>query len=453
MKKVYLLFFMFLFSIPLFAYIDPGTGSMLFSLLTGVAVTFFFFMKNIMLKIRGGLLLKDGVKKQSSRYSLAIYSEGKQYWNVFKPILEELSRREIPCAYYTSGEDDPGLSASLPPVHAEYIGKGNAAYRFLNFLEADICLMTTPGLDVFQLKRSPGVRRYAHILHMVTDASGYRLFGIDYYDAVLLSGEYQQKDIRTLEKKRGFPEKKLFVIGCTYLDVMAEHLAGLPAKKPGNTKTVLVAPSWGRNGILTRYGLKMLAPLAKSSYHIIIRPHPQSMISEKKTIEALEETLASYANVEWNFDAENLNALSRSDALISDFSGIIFDYAFLFGRPVLYPRFDFDKRPYDMADIEEEAWTFRAVREIGLPLQEESFGDIEKILDGLINAGKERGDTIGRLRGEAYMYPGEAGKRAVDALDIMGKELAKQEQAGYETGGLSGDALKTPGGADTPIVD
>ncbi|MDR3138126.1 MAG: CDP-glycerol glycerophosphotransferase family protein [Treponema sp.] len=425
MKKAYLLFFALLFSAPLFAYIDPGTGSMLFSLLTGVTVTVFFFIKNVILKIRGGLLLKAAVKKQSRRYSLVIYSEGKQYWNVFKPILEELSRRKIPCAYYTSGEDDPGLSASLPPVSAEYIGRGNAAYRFLNFLEADICLMTTPGLDVFQLKRSPGVQRYAHILHMVTDASTYRLFGLDYYDSVFLTGEYQKKDIRSLEEKRGLPAKELFVIGCTYLDVMAEHLADLPSKKPGDTKTVLVAPSWGQNGILARYGLKMLTPLAKSSYYVIIRPHPQSMISEKKRIEALREALDSYANVEWNSDAENLNALSRSDALISDFSGIIFDYAFLFGRPVLYPRFDFDKRPYDMADIEEEAWTFRAVRELGFPLREESFGDIEKILDGLIDGGKEKADAIGRLREEAYMHPGEAGKQAADALGIIMEGIRK----------------------------
>jgi hypothetical protein len=438
MKTLYLLFFAMVFSVPLPAYIDPGTGSMLFSLLTGLAVTVFFFVKNIMVKIKGGFLLNDTAKKQTGRHSLVIYSEGKHYWNVFKPVLEELSRRKIPCAYYTSGEDDPGLSASRPPVHADYIGRGNAAYRFLNFLEADICLTTTPGLDVFQFKRSPGVRHYAHILHMVTDASSYRLFGIDYYDSVFLTGEYQKKDIRILEEKRGLPEKKLFVTGCTYLDVMAEHLAGLPAKEPGNTKTVLVAPSWGPNGILTRYGLKMLMPLAKSSYHVILRPHPQSMISEKKRIEELRAALDSYVNVEWNSDAENLTALSRADALISDFSGIIFDYAFLFGRPVLYPRFDFDRRPYDMADIEAEAWTFRAIREIGFPFPEESFGGIEKILDGLIDAGKEKEDVIGRLREEAYMYPGEAGRRAVDALEIIRGELKKGEGVDHEAGKPAG---------------
>jgi hypothetical protein len=409
---------------------------MLFSLLTGLAVTVFFFFKNILIRIKtGSLLHKTGRRTTGAaaaeRPSLVIYSEGKQYWNVFKPVVEELVRREIPCVYYTSGEDDPGLSFRAPPaLTKKFIGQGNAAYGFLNFLEADICLMTTPGLDVLQLKRSPGVSHYAHILHMVTDATTYRLFGLDYYDSVFLTGEYQKKDIRKLEELRGTARKELFVTGCTYLDVMAEHIKELPvlsaAEQKDRGKTVLLAPSWGANGIMRRYGLRLLEPLAQSSYRVIIRPHPQSMVSEKDTIDTLRHRLDPFENVEWNFDAENLNALSRSDALISDFSGVIFDYAFLFGRPVVYPRFDFDARPYDLADIEDEAWTFRAIRDLGSAVNEDDFERIETFLDGVIGGGEKK-EVSGRLRDEGYMYPGEAGKRVVDALSAI-KEGSYQRQ-------------------------
>jgi hypothetical protein len=389
---------------------------MLFSFLTGIAVTMFFFLKNIIIRIKGGSLFQ---KKKlgltpSSAAPLAIFSEGKQYWNVFKPVLEELSRRKIPCIYYSSGEDDPGLSFPSDLVQKEFIGKGNTAYRFLNFLEADICLMTTPGLDVFQLRRSPGVKHYAHILHMVSDATTYRLFGLDYYDSVLLTGEYQKKDIRTLEEKRGIKKKDLVVVGCTYLDILAGYAAELPQKEE-RYKTVLVAPSWGSNGILKRYGLAILEPLAKSSYKVIIRPHPQSMSTENEIVEKLRESLSSYKNVVWNFDTENLKALSSADILISDFSGVIFDYVFLFNRPVVYPRFDFDKRAYDASDIEEEAWVFRTLREIGIVVEEKNFTEIEVILDGAIE-GVTKSGVIQKLRDEAYMYRGEAGKRTVDFL-------------------------------------
>jgi hypothetical protein len=116
--------------------------------------------------------------------------------------------------------------------------------------------------------------------------------------------------------------------------------------------------------------------------------------------------------------------------MISDFSGVVFDYVFLFNRPVVYPQFEFDKRPYDMADIEEEPWTFRAIREVGAAITENSFVDIEKILDEVIGGGG-RGEVIRRLREEAYMDPGEAGKRVVDALC---------------------EKLPAPGSADTPVI-
>jgi hypothetical protein len=426
-KVLYLVYFVFLFALPLGAYIDPGTGSMLFSLLTGISITAFFFLKNLFIKLRSGAFLRKKGRAElirGERRGLVIYSEGKQYWNVFKPVIGELERRGLPFAYYSAAEDDPGLRAAMPAGSVgKFIGKGNEAYRFLNFLEADICLMTTPSLDVFQLKRSPGVRHYSHILHMVTDTSTYRLFALDYFDSALLSGEYQKRDIRTLESLRGTKKKDLYVVGSPYMDELFKRAAEL---KPGASggPTVLAAPSWGKEGLLRRYGLSLLEPLAKSSYKLIIRPHPQSKTVEKDLLEGLKERLSIYPNVEWDFEDENIRALSRADALISDFSGVIFDYAFIFKRPVIYPAFTFDRRAYDASDIEEELWVFRALRELGIRLEEGNFAGIEGALDraigGITSGGK--GEIIERLKNEAYMFPGEAGRRTVDALlEISGK--------------------------------
>jgi hypothetical protein len=424
MQYVYIALFGILLAVPAFGYIDPGTGSMLFSLLTGIAVTVFFFVKNLIIRIKTTGFSGKPALTQTKRHSLVIYSEGKQYWNLFSPILEEVAARGLSCMYYTSGEDDPGLSFSAPQVHTQFIGKGNTAYRFLNFLEADVCLMTTPGLDVLQLKRSPGVSHYSHILHAVVDTGLYRLFSFDYFDSLLLTGEHQIAGIRELEQKRNTPAKELFITGCTYLDTMAAHVQALkeedlPQKE--DIKTVLVAPSWGQNGILRRYGMDILEPLARSSYRLVIRPHPQSVISEKEAVEKLQAALSRYENVSWNFDRENLAALSQADILISDFSGVIFDYAFLFGRPVLYPRFEFDIRPYDASDFSEESWTLKTIREIGEPIDEDSFKTIETRLDAALRSGEKR-DIIARTRQEAYRYPGEAGRRVVDVLETLGKK-------------------------------
>ncbi|HKM06473.1 MAG TPA: CDP-glycerol glycerophosphotransferase family protein, partial [Sphaerochaeta sp.] len=348
-------------------YIDPGTGSMLFSIVIGLVTMLYFVGKAAFIKLKfvlsGGKAVANG-----DRYPFVIYSEGERYWNIFKPVVEEFEKRQVPVVFYTSSEKDPVFSEQYTYVKAEFIGEGNKAFTRLNFLEADVCLMTTPGLDVYQLKRSRGVKHYSHILHSPGDATTYRLFGLDYFDSVLLTGEYQRAHLRLLEEKRGIQVKDLEVVGCPYLDVLEEKVSSLKIEKD-KPFTVLVAPSWGKSGILSRYGKDLLDPLVETGFTIIVRPHPQSFQSEKDVLDMLKKRYEQKANLEWDSSRENLGSLSRADIMISDFSGVIFDYAFLFDRPFMYVKADFDALPYDAYDIEEELWTFRVLEEIGIELK------------------------------------------------------------------------------------
>jgi hypothetical protein len=390
-------------------YIDPGTGSALFSILIGVAATIYFLGRALIIKLKvvisGGKA--SGAASEDNPY--VIYCEGKQYWNVFKPVVDEFESHKTGLLYLTSAQDDPVFDASWNFVKPEYIGEGNRAFARLNMLRAGICLMTTPGLDVYQLKRSKMVKHYAHILHAPSDATLYRLFGLDYFDSVLLTGDYQAEDIRTLERQRNIHEKKLVTVGCSYLDVYAEKIKNLTAEE-NHPFTVLVSPSWGDSALLTRYGEKLLDPLSASGWRIIIRPHPQSKRSEAEMLERLQAHYKNVKNVEWDFERENIKSLNKADIMISDFSGIIFDYMFLRDKPVLYVSQDFDLRPYDADDLNHELWQFRTVKEAGIELREEDFPRITEIIK---NAGDYESLKQARkkARETAWQYPGEAGKK------------------------------------------
>ena len=82
--------------------------------------------------------------------------------------------------FYTSSEDDPALKKEYKYVKCEFIGEGNKGFAKLNMLNACIVLSTTPGLDVYQWKRSKDVNYYVHIPHAVGDLTLYRCFGLDY---------------------------------------------------------------------------------------------------------------------------------------------------------------------------------------------------------------------------------------------------------------------------------
>jgi hypothetical protein len=389
-------------------YIDPGTGSALFSILIGAAATLYFLGRALLIKLK--VVLSGGKAVNTSLdHPFVIYNEGKQYWNVFKPVLEEFENRKTELLYLTSSQDDPVFDSSWSFIKAEFIGEGNRAFARLNMLRAGICLMSTPGLDVYQLKRSKMVRHYAHILHAPSDATMYRLFGIDYFDSILLTGDYQSADMRTLEKQRNIPEKKLITVGCSYLDVYAEKIKNLPTEE-NHPFTVLISPSWGQSSLLTRYGEKLLDPLAASPWRIIIRPHPQSKKSESAILEHLETRYKDSNNIVWDYERENIYSLNKADIMISDFSGIIFDFMFLCDKPVLYVNQELDLRPYDADDLDREIWQFKTIKEAGIELREDDFIRITEIIK---NAGNSETLTMARkkARETAWQYPGEAGKR------------------------------------------
>ena len=217
-------------------------------------------------------------------------------------------------------------------------------------MEADVCLMTTPGLDVFQLKHSKGVKHYCHVVHMINDATTYKRYGIDYFDSVLLAGEWQGEDIRYLEKLRGLPPKQLVTVGCPYLDVQQSRLACMEPVGE-HPFTVLVSPSWGESGLLSLYGEKLLDPLAGTGWNIIVRPHPQSKVVEKDLIARLQARYNKNNKIIWDFDPDNIVSISKADIMISDFSSITLDFAFLRDKPFLAAVGDFDARPYDAGKV------------------------------------------------------------------------------------------------------
>ena len=409
-----------------FLYIDPGTGSMLFSILIGATATLYFLARAAILKIKFLFSGKRGAA-DSNYKKYVIYSEGSQYWNVFKPVCDEFESRGVELFYFTSAQSDPCFEAGYKFVKPEFIGEGNAAFARLNLLSAGFMLMTTPGLQVYQLKRSRNVKHYSHVLHMANDATTYRLFGLDYFDSVLLSGDYQKDDIRFLEKIRGINEKELVTVGCTYLDVYKNNIGKIPEEE-NHVFTVLLSPSWGASALLSKYGEKLLDPLAATGWRIIVRPHPQSKKSEADMLARLESRYKDNANIIWDYERENIHSMKKSDIMISDFSGIIFDYTFLCDKPVMYVNADLNFGPYDAYDLPDNGkniWQFRVLKEFGIELKEEQFGNIKDLIQ---EASTSETFALARAsaKAQAWMHEGKAGKRIADYMIGMVKQQEEE---------------------------
>ena len=195
-----------------------------------------------------------------------------------------------------------------------------------------------------------------------------------------------------------------------------QYLYVAPLNTKSNETTVLLAPSWGPNSILNRFGADFIQKLIDTGYNVVVRPHPQSYTSEKEMLDKLMAKFPETDKFSWNRDNDNFDILNKSDIMLSDFSGVIFDYALVYDKPVIYAPAEFDTSTYDAAWIDDELWTFKVLPTIGKELLEEDFSDMKKVIDECI-ASTEYQAGRDKAREETWMYPGEGAKRTVDYLE------------------------------------
>ena len=394
-------------------YIDPGTGSMLFTILIGVIGAGIYLVRNLFIKMKFAFS-SGGKTKEENNSSIVFFTDSGRYYSIFKPLCDEMEKRGEKVTYLTAEENDPLLKEKYDSIVTDYIGAGNKAFARMNLLKADIVLSSTPGLNVYQWKRSRDVKWYIHIPHMANDITVYRMFALDYYDAVLISGEYQEEQIRALEALRGLKAKDVRLVGLPQFDALKQRLDAEGKTEKGTT-TVLVAPSWGPSSIFNRYGGKIIEALLATEYNIIIRPHPQSFTSEKELIDTLMNQYPQSDRVEWDTNSDNFMSLNKADIMISDFSGVIFEFALVFGKPVIYADVSFDKAPYDAWWLDDELWTYKILPQLGTHLTAENLENIGTVIQECMSSEKLEEGRAQAIR-ETWGNPGHSISAIADYL-------------------------------------
>ena len=401
-------------------YIDPASTSALLYIIIAVAASLAFALRGFFYKMKN-LILGKGFKNSNEfdDIDIVFYSEGKQYWHIFSPIIKALEKKNIECVYLTSDQEDPGLEYKSEFLKTKYIGNLTMTSVYLNKLKAKFVGMTTPQLDVMMLRRSKNVQHYAHIVHAPIDVFTYRKFAFDYFDSVLCSGSHQIEGIKKLEEKRGTDPKLLLETGFTVYDVMLEDIKKIPKSDTGRP-IVLVAPTWKEYSIINRFGVDFFENLLKDdSYDIILRPHPQTYVSHTKLIAEIEDKYKNEPRI--TIDREPLGTISmaKADLMISDLSGVFWDFAFLYSKPVLLLKTDFESiEGFEGSELDYEMWEMRERSRVGQIFDEKDLPNISDITKELLD--NPPLNQLEELRNSSVYNFGNAGETAANQiLDIV----------------------------------
>jgi len=402
-------------------YIDPASTSALLYIIIAIGATLAFALRGFFYKIKNLILGKGFVNKNEfENIDIVFYSEGKQYWHVFSPIIKALEKKNIECVYLSSDEADPGLKVESDLVKTKYIGNLTMTSVYLNKLKAKFVGMTTPQLDVMMLRRSKNVQHYAHIVHAPIDVFTYRKFAFDYFDSVFCSGPHQIEGIRKLEEKRGTNKKLLLETGFTVYDVMLEDIKNLP--KPDKKKPiVLVAPTWKEYSIINRFGVQFFESILKDdSYDIILRPHPQTYVSHPKLIAEIEDKYKDEERITIDRNPLGTESMHKADLMVSDLSGVFWDFAFLYSKPVLLLKTDFESiEGFEGSELEYQMWEMRERNRLGKQFDENDLENISGIVRDLLD--NPPLSQLDELKNSSVYNMGRAGEVAAEQiLEIVG---------------------------------
>lgn len=399
-------------------YLDPGTGSLLLYAIVGITTTVLFALRGFWYSLRSKIFLgKKGAVKEMP--DLVFQSEGGKYWQVFQPVLKALEKYYIKYGFVTSDKNDPVFSSGLRNVVAVCPGKELMTLSYMNRIKAKIVVSTTPQLDVYMLKRSKHVQKYVHLFHAPADIGMYEMYAFDNYDTLLCTGAYQKEAIRNIEKNRHEKAKELLDTGCTYYDYMLEELKKLPQKQDEGL-TVLYAPAWGERSSVVKYGTAVIDRLAEAGIRVIFRPHPQMYVSDKETIAAVEAKIKNNPLIELDRARTAAASMARSHAMVTDISGVIFDYALLFEKPIFLVNAEYNLGGYDVIDIDGgKVWDLDKSKEITRIIKPEEIENLASIVKSEMGNSDAYRDKIRKIKNEEIYNFGHAGEAAAAQLVEM----------------------------------
>jgi YidC/Oxa1 family membrane protein insertase len=203
-------------------------------------------------------------------------------------------------------------------------------------LRADVMIMTMPDLGNFLFKRSPAVGKYIYVFHAaVSTHQQYRGKAFFNYDAIFCTGSYQVEELRAAEAYYILAQKELIPYGSPLINSIKTKIRNTgPGHK--QAKTILIAPSWFPGCIFDTCIKELCQALASSSYQVIIRSHPEYKKRRKNDFKQLRQLISRYPNISIDSEPDVTTRLFDTDFLITDRSGIAFEFALGIGRPVLF---------------------------------------------------------------------------------------------------------------------
>ncbi len=287
---------------------------------------------------RVGFLLREVFRFYFARQEhkhLIVFVEGLWARPHLLPVLREYTvRTGKNVAWLTSSMEDRCTPFDIDGIEPFYLGTGIARALVINGLHADLFVTTTPDFGLYQLKRSPLVKRFVYIHHSPASMhSIYNAGAFDDFDTIFCVGPHHMTEALAIARQRSRSAQELIAHGYGKLDDLIAKCRDLSEPLE---RSVLLAPTWGDQAILEKFGEELIGALIEKGYRTTVRPHPMTIRRHPALIKRIQAHHAANPLFYLDTNSASSESLSSANLLITDWSGVAIDYAFAFERPVIF---------------------------------------------------------------------------------------------------------------------
>jgi len=361
--------------------------------------------------------------------SIVFYSESSVIlYPYVEEIIMELQNRDQKICYLTSSKDDPILKNENKNIGVFYIGDSEIEkMKFFLRLKAKVLIMTMADFGTYHIKRSKEFPvHYIYTFHSINsplmgfDSGKISKGAFNHFDTIFCVGPHQIQEFRATEQLYNLKQKNLVECGYGLFDKLIRLRSSFPQQNflsKNNKKKVLIAPSWGKQNLLESIGIELIKILLDADYHVIVRPHPMTIKKSPKIIEQIKEKFEKNLDFLLDTNTSSFEQLFSSYALITDWSGISYEYAFGCERPVIYV--DVPKKAHNKEYEKIQLVPFEtSIRDkIGEVVSPQNIKIIPERIEFLYGHINDFQNKIQKIRNDVIFNIGESGK--VTANEII----------------------------------
>ena len=354
-----------------------------------------------------------------------IYAEGSGYWKYFARLVGWLTEHsDVVVHYVTSDPNDRVFDRAGERLRTYYVGP-RALIAFMMRLDVDVCLMTTPDLEKYHIKRSL-VNREIDYIYMDHGMTGLNLMlregALDHFDTIFCYGPNQVTEMRQQEAVYHLPARRLIETGYPLLDDLLESVSALDLTRANEPPVALVAPSWQAQNLLELCPGEVVRPLVAAGFHVIVRPHPEFVKRFGPKLAAIREALADVdaTALEFQTDFSSNATVYSSDIVVTDWSTIAQEFSYATKKPSIFVNTPMKVMNPNYEKIAAVPLDITLREEIGVALDVDDLAEIGTVAAGMVAHRAEWHDRIAAVVQANIFHLGTAaaamGRYVLDSL-------------------------------------